>query len=210
MKSIRERRGEKVKIIVPIYQDKNTNLISATTDEPYPGQIYMDSMHFGMGCSCLQVTFESQTVNHARYLHDMLLPFTPILAALSCSAPIYKGKLSDVDLRWTVISQSVDCRTDAERDPNSGPDVYIPKSRYSTMNHYISKHQYVKDDYFDTPQYRVNKDHMQILMEEGGLDERFAFHIASLFVRDPIPTYDNEFDETQFDYNTTTAHFENL
>lgn len=21
--------------------------------EPFPGQIYMDSMHFGMGCSCL-------------------------------------------------------------------------------------------------------------------------------------------------------------
>ena len=33
---------------------------------------------------------------------------------------------------------------------------------------------------------------MDLLMKEGGLDERFAFHIASLFVRDPIPTYSNE------------------
>lgn len=33
---------------------------------------------------------------------------------------------------------------------------------------------------------------MDILMEEGHLDERMAFHVASLFVRDPIPTYDNE------------------
>lgn len=49
----------------------------------------------------------------------MLLPFTPILAALSSNGPIYKGKLADIDLRWTVISQSVDCRTVEERDPKS-------------------------------------------------------------------------------------------
>lgn len=66
----------------------------------------------------------------------MLLPFTPLLAALSASAPLYKGKLSDIDLRWTVISQSVDCRKPEERDPNN--EKFIPKSRYSTVNHYIS------------------------------------------------------------------------
>jgi hypothetical protein len=33
----------------------------------------------------------------------MLLPFTGILAAVSASGPIQKGKLSDNDLRWTVI-----------------------------------------------------------------------------------------------------------
>jgi glutamate--cysteine ligase catalytic subunit len=80
-------------------------------------------------------------MNHARYLHDMLLPFTGIMAALSASGPIQKGKLSDNDLRWTVIEQSTDCRTDSERDPKSSE--FIPKSRYSAMNHYISDHQYV-------------------------------------------------------------------
>jgi len=79
----------------------------------------------------------------------MMLPFTPILAALSASSPIFKGQLADIDLRWTVISQSVDCRIPDERDPTSAR--YVPKSRYSTMNHYISKHQYIKDSYFDTP-----------------------------------------------------------
>ena len=48
-KSIRERRGKKVDIRVPIYKDTNTNLTEATEDEPYPGEIYMDAMHFGMG-----------------------------------------------------------------------------------------------------------------------------------------------------------------
>jgi glutamate--cysteine ligase catalytic subunit len=70
MKSIRERRGEKVKILVPIYKDENTNFTVPTDDEPEPGMIYMDSMHFGMGCSCLQVTFECENLNHARYVHD--------------------------------------------------------------------------------------------------------------------------------------------
>lgn len=121
----------------------------------------MDSMHFGMGCSCLQVTFESQSINHARYLHDMLLPFTPLFAALSASSPIFKGKLADIDLRWTVISQSVDCRTEEERNPVS--ESFIPKSRYSSINHYISSHQYVMDAYFDTPQYKVNQEYVEIL-----------------------------------------------
>ena len=60
------------------------------------------------------------------------------------------------------------------------------------MNHYLSDHMYVKDKHFDTIQYKVNQDHVEYLKKEGGLDERLAFHIASLFVRDPVPTYDNE------------------
>jgi glutamate--cysteine ligase catalytic subunit len=208
MKSIRERRGDKVKILVPIYPDENTNMTVATHDEPYPGSIYMDAMGFGMGCSCLQITYETRTLNHARYLHDALLPFTPILAALSASAPIYKGKLSDIDMRWNVISQSVDCRTEEERNPQS--EKYIPKSRYSTINHYISNHEYTKKEYFDTIQYKVSNEHMEHLMKNGGMDERLAFHIASLFVRDPIPSYSSEFEFDKLDDSRTLAHFENL
>jgi len=51
--------------------------------------IHMDSMHFGMGMCCLQVTFETSNFEHARYLHDSLLPFGPILAALSATSPFY-------------------------------------------------------------------------------------------------------------------------
>jgi glutamate--cysteine ligase catalytic subunit len=70
MKSIRERREGKIEILIPIFPDTNTNMTEPTYEEPFPGQIYMDSMHFGMGCSCLQVTFESESINHARYVHD--------------------------------------------------------------------------------------------------------------------------------------------
>lgn len=51
-KSIRERRQEKVCIKSPIFQDVNTSM-AATDEEPFPGFIYMDAMHFGMGNSCL-------------------------------------------------------------------------------------------------------------------------------------------------------------
>lgn len=77
----------------------------------------------------------------------MLLPFTGIMGALSAAGPIQKGLLSDNDLRWTVIEQSVDCRNKEERDSTS--DQFIPKSRYSGMNHYISDHAYVTSDLND-------------------------------------------------------------
>jgi hypothetical protein len=43
-----------------------------------------------------------------------------------------------------------------------------------------------------------------------GVDEKLAFHVASLFVRDPIPTYSDEHDDSLVDDNETLAHFENL
>ena len=98
----------------------------------------MDCMLFGMGANSLQVTYECTTINHARYLHDMLLPLTPLFLSLSGNSPIYRGMLSNIDTRWGVISASVDSRTDEEKDPSSSN--YINKSRYSNMNHYISNH----------------------------------------------------------------------
>ena len=91
VKSIREHRGEKVEIRVPLFTDENTNMTQPTKKEPFPGEIYMDAMAFGMGQCCLQITYECSTMNHARYLHDMLMPFTGIMAALSAAGPIQKG-----------------------------------------------------------------------------------------------------------------------
>jgi glutamate--cysteine ligase catalytic subunit len=49
----------------------------------------------------------------------MFIPFTSIMAAISAATPMIKGKLSDHDMRWEIIEQSVDCRTKEERDPDS-------------------------------------------------------------------------------------------
>ena len=80
-RNIRTRRGKKVEILVPIYNDKNTNN-EKTDDEPFPGYIYMDSMAFGMGSTCFQVTIGSCTLESALYMYDQLVPLTPLLVNL--------------------------------------------------------------------------------------------------------------------------------
>jgi hypothetical protein len=77
-RNIRTRRGEKVEILVPIYNDEKTNC-DITDDEPFPGFIYIDSMAFGMGSTCFQVTIGSCSLESALYMYDQLVPFTPIL-----------------------------------------------------------------------------------------------------------------------------------
>lgn len=104
---------------MPIFKDKFTDLESSTYLEPYPGFIYMDAMAFGMGLSCLQCTFSTKDITHARYLHDSLHILSPLFLALTAGTPIIKGKLTDWDVRWNIISDSVDDRTDAEKDPNN-------------------------------------------------------------------------------------------
>jgi glutamate--cysteine ligase catalytic subunit len=75
----------------------------------------MDAMAFGMGCCCLQITFQAWNVNEARRVYDALVPVTPIMLALTAASPAFRGYLADVDARWDVIAASVDDRTEEER-----------------------------------------------------------------------------------------------
>lgn len=47
-----------------------------TGDTPY---IHMDAMAFGMGCCCLQITFQAWNVDEARRVYDALVPVAPIM-----------------------------------------------------------------------------------------------------------------------------------
>ena len=58
-----------------------------------------------------------------------------------------------------MLSQSVDCRTPEERDSSS--DKFIPKSRYSGINHYISDHEFVQDSHFDATEIKYSEEHFQ-------------------------------------------------
>lgn len=44
--------------------------------------ILLDAMGFGMGCCCLQVTFQAQSIEEARFLYDQLTPLTPIVVSI--------------------------------------------------------------------------------------------------------------------------------
>jgi len=48
-----------------------------------PDHVYMDAMGFGMGCCCLQVTFQACNIKEARTLYDQLTPLCPILVSHS-------------------------------------------------------------------------------------------------------------------------------
>ena len=117
-KNIRTRRGEKISINLPLYQDERTKPIDSSEKSMlFPGMvretpnlsensIHLDAMGFGMGCCCLQITFQARDIVEARSLYDQLAVICPILLALTASTPIYRGYLSDVDSRWNVISAS--------------------------------------------------------------------------------------------------------
>lgn len=45
--------------------------------------IYMDAMGFGMGCCCLQLTFQACNIQEARTLYDQLTPLCPIMVSVN-------------------------------------------------------------------------------------------------------------------------------
>eukprot|EP00494_Astrolonche_serrata_P029917 UN30184 len=179
--NIRERRGENVDIRIPIFRDEKT--------DPKVKDIHMDAMVFGMGCSCLQVTFQARNLFEARCLYDQLATMTPIMMALSASTPFYRGFISDIDCRWTVISQSVDDRTEAERGVKKEKGVKeISKSRYDTIDYYICECQKrLQNGWNDIDLVYDEKAYKQLI--EGKVDDRLAKHIAHLWIRDPLVIY---------------------
>jgi len=52
-----------------------------STEAALPDHVYMDAMGFGMGCCCLQLTFQACNINEARTLYDQLTPLCPIMVS---------------------------------------------------------------------------------------------------------------------------------
>lgn len=212
-RNIRQRRGEKVAINVPIYKDKKTPQLYVEDLSQYGDRgesqkaakqdhIYMDAMGFGMGCSCLQVTFQACCIEEARILYDQLTALCPILLSLSAASPIYRGQLSDLDTRWTVISQSVDDRTKEERGlkPLKENKFAINKSRYDSIDSYLSCSAYSDIDLV------YDRDIYEDLRNED-IDDLIAKHVAHLFIRDPVSLFSEKINQND---ETDTDHFENI
>lgn len=97
--NIRRRRGSKVAINLPIFRDSNTPSPFIDTSIPFdrelysgdgeakagaakPEHIYMDAMAFGMGCCCLQITFQATDLQEALRVYDALVPVAPIMVGV--------------------------------------------------------------------------------------------------------------------------------
>ncbi|XP_070533498.1 glutamate--cysteine ligase catalytic subunit-like [Ptychodera flava] len=213
-RNIRSRKGEKIAINIPIFKDKNTpspflenfdvDIDGQGAKASKPDHIYMDAMGFGMGNSCLQVTFQACNIREARHLYDQLAPLCPILLALSAASPLYKGYVSDIDCRWNIIAASVDCRTKEERglEPLKNDRYVIPKSRYDSIDSYISE----EGDRYNDIDLVFDEDICQHLMNSG-IDRLLARHIAHLFIRDPVSLFS---EKINLDDENDTDHFENI
>lgn len=104
---------------VPRFEDLNTDLESVRDGDRSPGQIGMSGLEYALGCGMIKVSLQAKNLNHARYLYDMLIPFAPIMIALSAASPIHKGQLSDHDHGFAVFQMATDGRTPTEQDPDS-------------------------------------------------------------------------------------------
>ncbi|KAN0061459.1 glutamate--cysteine ligase [Thecaphora frezii] len=233
--NIRKRRGSKVAINMPIFRDENTPSPFLDPSIPWdrdlfpedreakagaakPDHIYMDAMGFGMGCCCLQVTFQACSVQEARTVYDQLVSVGPLMLALTAASPAYRGYLADVDCRWNVISAAVDDRTPLERGEEPLPlndhtsrggldrdSIRMHKSRYGSVDSYLSQDPLNRKEYNDVP-LPMNDEIRQHLLDSG-VDELLANHLSHLFVRDPLVVFSEMIDQ---DDELSTDHFENL
>lgn len=236
--NIRMRRGEKVAINVPIFKDINTPEFDtrkkrdwflqedSETGAALPNHIYMDSMGFGMGCSCLQTTYQAPNLKEARYVYDALCNFAPVMLALSSAAPIFKGWLADQDVRWNVIAGSTDDRTPMERSVQPLLPTFndgfggiaqakrskvtpISKSRYSKVDLFLGGNKFFKRNYNNTD-VPLNEKVLKTLLENdiSPMDYDMAKHFAHLYVRDPLVIFEETLNDDSID--ALQNHFENI
>jgi len=225
-RNIRLRRGSNVCILLPLFRDVHTQPIPKPVPPPRRDeslkdtmpdisvcncgngyQVHMDAMAFGMGCSCLQCTFQCCNVEEARSTYDQLAILSPIIMALTAASPIHRGYLVDTDVRWNVISASVDDRHREERglDPLKEHKRKVNKSRYDSIDCFISNESKMRPEYNDLDLIYDEKSYN--ILRDNNIDERLAKHIAHLFIRDPLVIYSHKI---ELDDDIMTDHFENI
>ena len=187
--------------------------------------IHMDAMAFGMGCCCLQITFQATDMDESRFLYDQLGVMAPIMMVLTASTPVLRGRLADTDCRWGIISECVDDRRPAERGRQGGPDPdpevagkgyrRLYKSRYDSISTFLyqgisSEESHMSNRilnmYNDIP-VPIDEDKYRDL-REAGIDPLLSQHIAHIFVRDPLVIFEGAIEEV--DDETQTEHFESI
>jgi len=233
-RNIRTRRGANVDIRLPLFRDTHTPEYSkGSALEPV---VKMDAMAYGMGCCCLQVTFQARDLQESRYMYDQLAVLAPIMLAFSAAAPVFKGRLVDTDVRWSVIAESCDDRRPAERgeavDLDEARDSTmvgdgikrVYKSRYDSISRYLYtcnptnanpccpiaqgaiRSRHAVEKYNDV-ECAVDEEARDLLLASG-LDDVMANHIAHLFARDPLVIFEGAVEEV--DDEKSTEHFESI
>lgn len=163
-------------------QDKETESASNHSDgkKDTTGCATIDSMGQGMGCCCLQITMQSESLTEARIIYDNIGAICPLLLFLTMGTPYAEGKLVETSTRWGIAGASVDCRKASES--------LIKKSRYSSIDLYVSNLPDQLDTLYNDISPPLERTVLDKLLEEG-VDRAMANHIASLYIRDPVLCY---------------------
>ncbi|KAH9385367.1 glutamate--cysteine ligase catalytic subunit [Nematocida major] len=150
----------------------------------------IDSMGQGMGCACLQITMQCESVHEARTLYDNIAAICPLLLFMTAATPYADGKLLKTSTRWEIVGASVDCRQPQE--------THIRKSRYSSVDIYTS----ILSKDLDIAYNDINPP-LEICtfnrLIEAGVDFPMARHISSLYIRDPVLCYSDASPEDDFE-----------
>ncbi|CAG8119295.1 unnamed protein product [Penicillium salamii] len=172
----RGRGGKKTNI--PIYRDSQTPAPFhdiSPSGENIEDHLCLDEMDVGIGCCSLQVTVQAPNLTDARWLHDQTVPLAPIFLAMTAAVPIWKGYLTDTDVRWQRFGDVVDDRRQEELEA-------IPP-RWTWNRTYLSPE---KPPGFDCcPTQLIDQTIRQRLLD-GDMDESLATHFASILSRDPL------------------------
>ncbi|KAH3767748.1 glutamate-cysteine ligase [Pelomyxa schiedti] len=155
-------------------------------------------MVFGMGACSLQCTIQCSTKDAACYLYDQLIVLAPLMLALSACSPIVRGYLVETDVRWFVIADSVDDRTETEREKK------LPaKPRFSSADMYLGVQ-------LDSPLNDVHTPcHHPSFLElcSCGVDQELSAHVAHLLSCDPLVIFA---DRIEIDDSVNDDHFQNF
>lgn len=214
-KNVIKRRGKPVEGYVRIMKDINTQ----DTGNKEKDAILIDSMGQGMGCCSLQVTIQYQDLDQARLQYDTLGVLAPLMLRMSRSTAVANGYLLNTETRWNIVGFSVDCRTSSERMceyEKSGYEMdckeecsrHIRKSRFSSIDMFIAQNKMNRSEYNDV--YVPNIANFVETLVSHGVDFLMSKHIGSMFVRDPLLTYEPPAQNSDRQTHDYTDDFENI
>lgn len=213
--NIIKRRGRPIEGYVRIMKDINTR----DTGNKERDAILIDSMGQGMGCCSLQVTIQYRDLDQARLQYDAFGVLAPLMLRMSRSTSAANGYLLNTETRWNIAEFSVDCRTNSERMcdyEKSGYEMnvqeansnHIRKSRFSSIDMFISQSEVNRREYNDV--YVPNIANFVETLASHGVDSLMSNHIGSIFVRDPLLTYEPPTPSSLSQTEDYTDDFENI
>lgn len=108
--------------------------------------IYMDAMAFGMGCCCLQITFQAKDLEEATKVYDQLVPVAPIMVR-----PHEPARRSSVSLIKRSFLFSLPCRPHLRPSADIWPTLTVAgtssRARSTTGHLASAASQYVLSNF---------------------------------------------------------------